>query len=72
MVRTVARRVIVEIELGENARLEDLLKGVKYRVLREGLWSSVRRVREKYIERLGGLSSLEEYEELEEEVWLEE
>ena len=72
VVRTVARRVIVEIELGENARLEDLLKDVKYRVLREELWSSVRRVREKYVERLGGLSSLEEYEELEEEVWLEE
>ena len=72
MVCTVARRVIVEIELGENARLEDLLKDVKYRVLREELWSSVRKVREKYVEKLGGLSSLEEYEELEEEVWLEE
>ena len=64
--------VVVEIELGEDTRLEDLLRGVKYRVLRGGLWSSIRRVREKYVERLGGLSSLNEYEELEEEVWLEE
>ena len=64
-----ARRVVVEIELAEGVKLEEVLKGVKYRVLRGGLWESVEKVRNRYVEALGGLSSLEEYERLEEELW---
>ena len=67
-----ARKVVVEIELAEDVKLEELLRGVKYRVLRRGLWESIEKVRERYIEKLGGLSSLEEYEQLEEELWQEE
>ena len=67
-----ARKVVVEIELAEDVKLEELLRGVKYRVLRRGLWESIEKVRERYIEKLGGLSSLEEYDQLEEELWQEE
>ncbi len=68
----VARKVVVEIELAEDITLEELLRGVKYRVLRKELWESIEKVRNRYIEILGGLSSLEEYEQLEEELWQEE
>ena len=68
----VARKVVVEIELAEDITLEELLRGVKYRVLRKELWESIEKVRNRYIEILGGLSSLEEYEQLEEELWREE
>ena len=37
----VARKVIVEIELTEDIKLEELLGGVKYRVLRRELWESI-------------------------------
>ena len=67
-----ARKVVVEIELAEDVKLEELLRGVKYRVLRRGLWESIEKVRERYVEKLGGLSSLEEYEQLKEELWQEE
>lgn len=63
------RRVVVEIELADDVKLEELLKGVKYRVLRGGLWESIEKVRRRHVEKLGGSSSLEEYEQLEEELW---
>jgi hypothetical protein len=68
-VRVVVRRVVVEIELADDVKLEELLRGVKYRVLRGGLWESIEKVRKRYMEKLGGSSSLEEYEQLEEELW---
>ncbi len=66
-----ARRVVVEIELAEDVELEELLRGVKHRVLRGGLWESIENVRKKHVEKLGGVSSLKEYEQLEEELWQE-
>ncbi len=39
------RKVVVEIELEEGTNLEDMLRGVKHRVLREGLWDEVQKVR---------------------------
>jgi len=68
----VARRVVVEIELADGMDLEELLRGVKYRVLRGGLWESIEKVRRRHMGKLGGPSSPEEYEQLEEELWREE
>ena len=67
-----ARRVVVEIELPDNTDLEKLLRGVKYRVIRGGLWDNIEEVRRRHLDKLGGPSSLEEYRRLEEELWLEE
>ena len=64
-----ARRVVVEIELADGMELEELLRGVKYRVLRGGLWERIEKVRKRHIGKLGGPGSLEEYEQLEEELW---
>ncbi len=65
----VTRKVVVEIELADNIKLEELLKDVKYRVIREGFWDSIEEVRKRHMNKLGGLSSLGEYEQLEEELW---
>ncbi len=45
----VERRVVVEIELPEGVRLEDVLKGIRYRVLdpREELEEILTRARRK-------------------------
>ena len=66
------RRVVVEIELGDDEKLENVIRGARYRVLRRSLWEGLERLREKHVARLGGTSSLEEYQQLEEELWLEE
>lgn len=41
-----AKKIIVELELPNDARLEDLLKGVKYKVLKDSVWDKIRKVRE--------------------------
>ena len=65
------RKVVVEIELEEGTNLEDMLRGVKHRVLREGLWDEVQQVR-RDIEKLGGPSNCEEFKQLGEELLREE
>ncbi len=65
------RKVVVEIELEEGTNLEDMLRGVKHRVLREGLWDEVQKVR-RDIEKLGGPSNCEEFKQLGEELLREE
>ena len=47
------RRVVVEIELGEGESLEELLKGVKYKVLAERPWAA-REDRGRAVERFYG------------------
>ncbi|MCE4623065.1 MAG: hypothetical protein F7B19_07135 [Desulfurococcales archaeon] len=70
--KEVAKKIIVELELPDDARLEDLLKGVKYKVIKDSLRDKIRKVREKHVDKLGGPSDLDEYKILEEELWRDE
>ena len=67
MVETMARKVAVEVELPEGVELEDLLKGVKYRVLGERA-ERRRKILEEYTGILGEASS-RELDEIAGEAW---